>query len=1264
MRILAIRGSNLASLDGAFAIDLAEGPLATAGLFAITGETGAGKSTILDALCLALYGTFPRAAVRTARGETAPDPSGDTLTAGNPAGILRRGRGRGHAEVDFIGVDGHGYRARFEVNRSRDRPSGKLQAERRLIERLDGSGAVASGIRETDARIAELTGFTFDQFRRTVLLAQGDFDAFLMASEDERAGLLERVTGTEIYGRISSVVHRETAARRIALDADQRAADLVAVLDEGARAALVAEQHASTDARDEARRALQAVQDRLRRAGALAEARAALERAQHQVADAETAIAASAPDRTLLAGLEAVAPLRSLARDLARHAEEHARAQTNHATAQIAGETAIAMAARAVAEESRAATDAAAAAAEVERHEPVWQKAALLDEALAKARAEHDEAQQAAESARSDLARLEADKARLDQSRTDLERRLAEADRGLEDRRAHAVLAEAGDRMKTQIDERSRTAAARRDAAARAAAAAERRQSDARRRVDAETRLAAAVTERDRLDQRLRELRSVRDGLDEQATIQASQTLTLAADALAKARTAAADRDAAVDAQATAGAIRATAATDAVAARADLDAAILAIREADAAIDAARAVAFLAEATLTEQAGKLRAHLLPDQPCPVCGAREHPYDAHSEAATVYAAALRSETARFEARRAAAEDARHRAAEKLATSRARAAGAEAEGHRAVEAAAAATARLASSVEDFERARPALAAIGITLDRAALSTRDAIEDMRRRVGAHQLEVARRWEALRTLAREIDGAEKLSATAIQTMDVERNAVEDARRGEHDAQSEAERQAGLAEVHAEHLARLDAGLAPLLTAGGLGTADLDRDPRSVSTQLAKLARAYAALVAIHAEAARELAELQPALASLAGRRDSAMRHRDETAGHLARRSVDVDRLASERAALLGGETVQLHRERLRNAASAAREKLELARSERERAETGRAAAAASEQAAAHTRAAAAAQLEACQQHWQAELEAAGIPEPEARARLAVTPEAIEAITARLAALVRARDMAIEVRSSRQADIDTILAADPTLADADRAALAHDLQALSDQLAGLERRLGEIGFALAADDAARARRADAAARIEAARSELAVWKDLDVAIGHSDGRTFRRFAQGLTLGHLVQLANASLAMLNPRYELRHSATGDLALEVIDRDMGGEARTPRSLSGGERFLVSLALALGLAGLEGRRTFVDTLFVDEGFGSLDGETLETAISALEALQSQGRKVGVVTHVASMIERIPVQVRVERQGGGRSTITILAPGQPRRHAGAAA
>jgi exonuclease SbcC len=162
------------------------------------------------------------------------------------------------------------------------------------------------------------------------------------------------------------------------------------------------------------------------------------------------------------------------------------------------------------------------------------------------------------------------------------------------------------------------------------------------------------------------------------------------------------------------------------------------------------------------------------------------------------------------------------------------------------------------------------------------------------------------------------------------------------------------------------------------------------------------------------------------------------------------------------------------------------------------------------------------------------------------------------------------------------------------------------------------------------------------------VWEQLRELIGSADGNKFRSFAQSLTLDSLLAQANRHLEDLARRYRLERSPGSDLALQVVDADMGDEVRSVYSLSGGESFLVSLALALGLAFLASHRTSVESLFIDEGFGSLDPETLDTAIASLDALQALGRKVGVISHVPTMVERIGVQVRVELVGGGRSRV----------------
>ena len=198
MRILAIRGENLASLE-AIDVNFERDPLGRAGLFAICGPTGAGKTTILDALCVALFDRTPRLGGRSnVLVGHLEQPREDRLAATDVRGLLRRGSPAGFAEVDFIGRDTRRYRARWDVWRARRRPYGRLQPQAVSLEDLASGKNLGGTKSETLAAIESRLGLSFEQFRRSALLAQGEFAAFLRAGERDRGELLERMTGTEI----------------------------------------------------------------------------------------------------------------------------------------------------------------------------------------------------------------------------------------------------------------------------------------------------------------------------------------------------------------------------------------------------------------------------------------------------------------------------------------------------------------------------------------------------------------------------------------------------------------------------------------------------------------------------------------------------------------------------------------------------------------------------------------------------------------------------------------------------------------------------------------------------------------------------------------------------------------------------------------------------------------------------------------------------------------------------------------------------------
>ena len=214
MRILAVRGADIASLER-FAVELREEPLRSAGLFAIVGPTGSGKSTLLDALCLALYHQVPRLDGVSAQEAKVGGAFGE-IGQNDVRNLVRRGRSTCFAECDFLGADGLEYRARWGW-RSGKRAGSAPQEEVSLL-RISDAQVLETRKEKCEAAVVALTGLTFGQFTRTVLLAQGRFAEFLRAKEGERAELLEKLTGTELYSRVSRAAFergsREAASRR------------------------------------------------------------------------------------------------------------------------------------------------------------------------------------------------------------------------------------------------------------------------------------------------------------------------------------------------------------------------------------------------------------------------------------------------------------------------------------------------------------------------------------------------------------------------------------------------------------------------------------------------------------------------------------------------------------------------------------------------------------------------------------------------------------------------------------------------------------------------------------------------------------------------------------------------------------------------------------------------------------------------------------------------------------------------------------------
>ena len=1248
MRILKIAGRNLASLAGEFSVDFESEPLASAGLFAISGPTGAGKSTLLDALCLALYGTTPRLPKSARGGSALPDAGGEAVSTFDPRNLLRRGAAEAYAEVDFVGNDGQRYRARWSVRRSRNRAAGLLQASNMTLHRLPDMLALGGTKSEAALEIANRIGLSFEQFTRSVLLAQNEFSAFLKTDENERGELLETLTGSTIYSDISKRAFERYKGEQEAMRhltrklADQAplAPDERTLVDTELLAATVA-----LDAIDATKlvheQQLRWHQERARLAASVAQADLA-------VAAADAQVRAAAPRRQRLATLDAVQEARPLAADLARLAQEAVQA----GLAVGAHDAALA---RATDAHALAARDATAAGEQVALAEtalrdaaPMLDDAKRLDATVAALAPLHGQAARAHDAARSQLLEAQTGLQASAQHIAATERAQGDGAAWLRDHAALDPLAAQWprwDRLFAQADAAGAQVAHSADALA---AASRAHDTHAAQTAQAASRLAAA---QDLLLQRA-----------EQRQQAAAAVAAIDFDALGAGRQAIeVRREAVTVAERTWSLLASTRArhdeihTQAATLEQSAASALAALAAAEAAapqlatsVDQSERSLAAAELACAGDVVDLRATLADDAPCPVCGSVDHPYQHQDARLEAMLASLRAEVRRCRqqvqdnlAARANGRAAQENIAERLpALQRERA-------------------QLATSLAELDaewQADPVAAdappapqrsswfGAQVAALRAAVRDIDQQEQAARRAATARDAAQQAWEQAQAAHAQLQQAAHADGTQLARLEAERIA----QAGRHETAL-----ASLASV----LADLDPVLAPLdpawQTAWAAGPAAF-RAARNADAQ------AWTTHSTAQAALAATLAGQQAAHGALVERVTHLRANVADAAQVFAERDLALRARQAERAALWAGRPVAAVEDDLAQAVATARaaqqgQQAVLQNAAQAAAASGTALAQA--QANVDSIQAAAGATQARLADWLEDYAttADGL-EPiaglaELTSLLAVGTAWIAQERAALAEVAANVERAATVHAERQAQSAQHLAAQGDAApletvEAALAALLAQRRDAHELVAGLRLRAAQ-------DDA---RRADAAAVLADIARQQAVeqrWGRLSELIGSADGKKFRNYAQQFTLDVLLSYANSHLAQLARRYRLERVQVGNapsLALMVRDQDMGGEVRSVNSLSGGESFLVSLALALGLASLSSNRVRVESLFIDEGFGSLDSETLGVAMDALDALQSMGRKVGVISHVQEMTERISAKILVRPAGGGSSAVTV--------------
>jgi exonuclease SbcC len=1240
MQIISIGGEKIASLAEPFEIKLDEPPLSSAGLFAITGETGAGKSSLLDAMCLALYGNCPRLSGDGTR-ENVEDVDGQELKSNDPRMALRRGAVKATARVVFRAVDGEVYAAEWMVRRAREKLDGRLQNVERSLTRVTDGKVLATQTTIVTERVVELTGLSYDEFRRTVLLAQGDFDAFLLAKTADRAAILEKVTGTGIYRHISEKVYERyvTARRELETLVARRGEHRLLTPEEfqeldDAIKTLRIKKHAEDEDLTRIRAEINAFE-------AFKNAQEKLERAELRVATAHTALEARAGEMAWLVEWEAARALRVEVKewDEAIKANEDAiktrDVLVNQRNTQVGVVNTV----------SEAAATARSKRDEAEKIFKAfagdWTRATTLDASITTATNEVLQAEEQLKIALDQAAIARQTSQELSNQKDAIETAIVTENSKLEKFPGYETFLRSWSLLEGGLQDRIASA------------------NELAGWLQEKTSLAESIaTDREKVSNCAIEIEKARllieEAREKQNGIAAERAALIEAnhaDVLARLSQAAIDlrdlRNASNDAREARNGIALSdkrisdALHEQEKAATTLDAAKKKAEDASLKIDALRRPVESADAAVTREAAYLRKHLSDGEPCPVCQSTTHPVMQDNVLAELARSLRESFEEAVGIQQKALDDAQ--AAERAEGDAKRIIAEATLARRGLET------RLVTAIEAFRKAWRLLEIGPLSgklpddpeiPDAAFVSLFEHVEVWRGKLEAD-------WNRLSAL-------EKTHVEAGRTIDDQTREITRQQGVEREivgriSGSETRIAALDSDIASalKKISQIDARIRPILAEIGqvvekFGAGSEDR--------LEKLRRVFSVLSATRERIDKNrsaLADLGPEIGRVDAVLSGAVKAESNAVKIRDGRVAALKALIDERALLLGGEATDTHRTRHNEArmrTQAALEQADLIHSdENAKLSAVKSRLEAAESIVASTEArlstAGATLLAACST---ASLSLERVTE------LLLTPD--EKIAQIRESIRQAEEEKAKADGALKEHQDTLKALlEKGLPEKPRHELEAQKSELEKTVAARGEDLGRLAERQSADAEARTRLEDLEKEIVAAQGVADTWLPINEAIGSANGDRFAQIAQAVTLGLLVERANLHLQELKPRYRLEVAAS-ELALHVIDLDMAGELRTTRSLSGGERFLVSLALALALSNMGTHGALAGTLFIDEGFGSLDSDSLDLAIDALERLQAEGRTIGVISHVQAMKDRIPVQVEVIKAGGGASQVRL--------------
>lgn len=1300
MRLIELRLKNLNSLKGEWHIDFSDPAFLNEGIFAITGQTGAGKTTILDAICLALYSQTPRL--------------GDITGSTNE--IMTQGTGECSAEV-IIEIDSKRYQCYWYQHRAHKKAKGNLLPVKHEISEVKTGKILEEKKSKTSAYIQDLIGMDFNQFTRSIMLAQGSFAAFLKSDIGDRAAILEKITGTAIYAKISLNVHEKKRFEEEVLGKLQAGVSSLSLLSLEDEKLLAADLESLNQQQSKQRQTFKTLSEQLQWLDSVEQLQQNLSIFQTDFAAAQQAHQAFTPEAQRLDIANKALEIDSQFRELSYSRELVKRLDTEQQDLLSKIPTQQEALAQATTHLNNINTIEKQATDNLQTTLPIIAKTRELDAEIKqqshsladdnqrkdvlvnntlRLRQEIDSHGQTEQETKAQLSSIEkyfSDYEELNDLDTDMAtfdsscRRLVVL---LEDNVSLAADKLAHDNQSSQLQAHFDKLSKQQDA-------------DKLLITEQREQLVSVQQQQDALieKQSLASMRGEQEQVDQINTqiVQASFKLHQLSELARQIKKTNLSLPTLTEELTTLAGLIAIH-------QSDIQDAKLKRQEKQEHLSLLQKVAQL-EDYITELEDGL--------PCPLCGAHEHPYGNHhplldsnntdkdaeqnqsspikqtktqqtqqqiTELETVIdnlEQALSACNIQYATKKETLNNQEQQLAPLQQQSKILHGDIKSYIASLFEAENNYSEAIAAIINPLTQIKDDINAIITNID-LCLSLLDTVK--------HNL--TEHKQSLKTIVVEYDNltesATKLS-TAIEADEKQQQALShDINNLTTDIKLNSQKIDGIKDKIAANFSEL----APLMTTvsslthkypadkykdyltTALNAADIHDALKQLGNNFDKQTVIDSADYDRHIEKLRQQRsalnqlkrqfneqkdrqqQLTNSLSSLTAQIETkqAQLSNDETAlkelvNLVAHKNNAIEQLKQNRKEIFADKNTDNEENQLRHAVDAAKAKQVVAQRQLDTVQQTLEQLMAREQQLDTELQAAMSTLNTQQSTFTHLLAESQFVDEAAFVSARLPKEARESLQTRKLAIDNALHQAKLQLDSTQQALEQKLANPMT--DEDREILAGQHHQIQIDIDELSQKIGAIDQKLKDNDSQKGQQAAQLIAINEQKQKLQVWQQLHTLIGSADGKKYRTFAQGLTFEVMISHANTQLQKMSDRYLLIHDDSNPLELNVIDNYQGGDIRSTKNLSGGEGFIISLALALGLSQMASHNIRVDSLFLDEGFGTLDEESLDIALDTLTSLQQEGKLIGIISHVQALKDRILTQIKVEKLSGGFSQIS---------------